>query len=361
MSSPDDMGGTGTTPRRHIPVLLAEVLQTLNLAPGGTIIDGTFGAGGYSRAILDSVPDAHVLALDRDPTVIEAARSIMPLYLNRLTVVQAPFSQLAVIAGVSLSTDSAPGRPSVFMPPAGVVLDIGVSSMQIDTPERGFSFMTDGPLDMRMGGDGPSAADIVNTSDESDIADILFQLGEERRSRAIARAIVKSREAKPIATTLELARLVERVLGRAKWDERHPATRTFQALRIHVNDELGELAAALIAAEQILPPGGRLVVVTFHSLEDRVVKRFFNRRAKPTPAGSRHLPHGGLPRGTPGAFAPSFRIVNRNPLTPSPDEIAANPRARSAKLRAAERTEAPAFAPEDRAELGIPAAASRRG
>ena len=326
-------------PPRHIPVLLAEVLDALALKSGQTIIDGTFGAGGYSRAILDAAADVRVLALDRDATAIGAAHAMVERYLGRLTVVQSPFSRLQDVAHANLSNDA-----------DAVVLDIGVSSMQIDTPERGFSFMADGPLDMRMGGDGPSAADFINGAGEAGIADVLFQLGEERRSRAIAKSIVRARQVAPITTTLALARIVEKTLGRARGDEKHPATRTFQALRIHVNDELGELAAALIAAERILKPGGRLVVVTFHSLEDRVVKRFLARRARPASPGSRHGP----PSTETAAFAPSFRIVNRNPLTASETELAANPRARSAKLRAAERISAAAFAPEDPADLGIP-------
>ena len=342
-------------PRRHIPVLLAEVLDALALEPGQTIVDGTFGAGGYSRAILEAVATTKVLALDRDETVLAAAASITPQYAHRLTVVLSPFSHLEAVARAYLSSDAGPGRPSHFRAPDAVVLDIGVSSMQLDTAERGFSFMADGPLDMRMGREGPTAADFVNGAGEAEIADILFQLGEERRSRAIARAIVKARGAAPIATTLALARIVEKTLGRARGDEKHPATRTFQALRMHINDELGELAAALIAAERILQPGGRLVVVTFHSLEDRVVKRFLARRARPASPGSRHGPPrlGPSAAGT-TAFAPSFRIVNRNPVTATERELADNPRARSAKLRAAERTAEPAFEPEPPAELGIP-------
>ena len=342
---------------RHIPVLLAEVLDALALQPGQTIIDGTFGAGGYSRAILDAVAGTTVLALDRDATALAAAHAITPGYPNRLTVVLSPFSHLEEVARVYLSSNAEPERPAVFKAPDAIVLDIGVSSMQVDTPVRGFSFMADGPLDMRMGADGPTAADFINGADEAEIADVLFQLGEERRSRAIAKSIVRARDAAPIATTLELARIVEKTLGRARGDEKHPATRTFQALRIHVNDELGELTAALVAAERILKPGGRLVVVTFHSLEDRVVKRFLARRSRPASPGSRHGP----PSAGPTAFAPSFRIVNRNPLTATDGELATNPRARSAKLRAAERTSAPAFAPELPAALGVPGGLDKHG
>jgi 16S rRNA (cytosine1402-N4)-methyltransferase len=231
-----------------------------------------------------------------------------------------------------------------------VVLDIGVSSMQLDDPARGFSFQADGPLDMRMSATGPnagpSAADVVNKTEEAQLADILFHLGEERSSRAIARAIVAHRRQQPFARTAELAGLVARVLGREKIGGRHAATRTFQALRIHVNDELGELAKALSAAERVLAPGGRLLVVTFHSLEDRLVKQFLKHRTEPEPHGSRHLP--------PQASArppPSFRFVNHRPLSPTDKEIAANPRARSAKLRWAARTDAPAW---DAGDLAIP-------
>ena len=223
-----------------------------------------------------------------------------------------------------------------FAPADGVVLDIGVSSMQLDDPERGFSFQADGPLDMRMSGAGLTAADIVNTAEEADIADILFQLGEERRSRAIARAIVARRRERPFTRTLELAELVERVLGRGKVGGRHPATRTFQALRIYVNDELGELAQGLAAAERVLRPDGRLGVVTFHSLEDAMVKRFLQARTGKREGGSRHLPPSAPPE-----REPSFRFVNPKPVSPAEDEIAANPRARSARLRWAVRTAAP--------------------
>jgi 16S rRNA (cytosine1402-N4)-methyltransferase len=208
------------------------------------------------------------------------------------------------------------------------VLDIGVSSMQLDQPERGFSFQADGPLDMRMAKHGPTAADVVNTMDEEPLANILYELGEEKRSRAIARAIVQDRDTTPFTTTLQLARLVSRVLGGRREDGRHPATRTFQALRIHVNDELGELKSALAAAERILKPGGRLVVVTFHSLEDRIVKQFFVERSGRQPGGSRHLP----PQAE-SKSPPSFRIVNQRPLSPSQLELDGNPRARSARLR----------------------------
>ena len=308
---------------RHVPVLLSEVLQNLAVSTDGCYIDATFGAGGYSRAILAA--GGRVLALDRDPTAIAAGRDQEREAGGRLTLVEARFSELDRIAD-ELS----------FAPVDGVVLDIGVSSMQLDIAERGFSFLREGPLDMRMSGTGPTAADIVNGTDEDDLADILFTLGEERRSRAIARAIVKARAVAPITTTLQLAEIVTRVLGAPRKDAVHPATRTFQALRIHVNDELGELTRALAAAERVLKPGGRLVVVSFHSLEDRIVKQFLTLRSGRAPAGSRHLP-----RADAAEAAPSFRLLNHRPIASSDEEIAANPRARSARLRAAERTEAP--------------------
>jgi 16S rRNA (cytosine1402-N4)-methyltransferase len=230
----------------------------------------------------------------------------------------------------------------------GVTLDLGVSSMQLDEPARGFSFMQEGPLDMRMGQGGPTASDIVNALSEQELAEILFKLGEERRARAIAKAIVARRAEAPITTTAELAAIVERVLGRKHDDKKHPATRTFQGLRLYLNDELDELAKGLSAAERLLRAGGRLAVVTFHSLEDRIAKRFFLSRSEPPPRASRHLPEAAGE-----IFAPSFRLLNRRPLEPNQAEIRRNPRARSARLRAAERTEAPAH-PLDLAALGVP-------
>ena len=307
-------------PSRHHPVMLAEVLTALAPASGETYIDGTFGAGGYTRAILEAAP-CRVLALDRDPSAIAAAGPLCAEFAPRLTLVEAPFSTLLEVA-----------RSHTPAPHAidGIVLDIGVSSMQIDQPERGFSFQTEGPLDMRMAASGLTAADVVNTLDEEPLANILYDLGDEKRSRAIARAIVRQRETAPLKTTLDLARLVSRVLGGRRDDGRHPATRSFQALRIHVNNELGELRAALEATEAILKPGGRIVVVTFHSLEDRIVKQFFTERiGSKAGQGSRHLPPAAG-----AALAPSFRIINQRALRPSQPELDANPRARSAKLRA---------------------------
>ncbi len=323
---------------RHIPVLLGEIVHHLAPAAAEAFIDGTFGAGGYSRALLAAAPDVRVLAIERDPDARDAGAALVSEAAGRLTLVDGRFGDLETIASAHN-----------FAPADGVVLDIGVSSMQIDEAERGFSFMADGPLDMRMERSGPSAADIVNGSEEADLANIIFGFGEERQSRRVARAIVRARTNRPIATTAELAAVVEKALGRRHDDDRHPATRTFQALRIAVNDELGELMRGLVAAEAVLRPGGRLVVVTFHSLEDRIVKRFLTRRSGRTGTGSRH--------GPPvigAAQHASFQLVNQRPVTPTEGELASNPRARSAKLRAAVRTEHPAWAPEMPSDLGVP-------
>jgi 16S rRNA (cytosine1402-N4)-methyltransferase len=326
-SAKGDRRGT----QRHIPVLLPEVLDALAPLGAGTFIDGTFGAGGYTSAILYAAPTARVLAIDRDPMAVTAGQGLVGETGGRLTLVAGTFGDLERIA-----TDAG------FAPVDGIVLDIGVSSMQLDDPGRGFSFQGDGPLDMRMGKDGPTAADIVNREDDSDLADIFFHLGDERRSRAVARAIVARRSEKPFTRTSELAELAERILGRPKIAGRHAATRIFQALRIYVNDELGQLVRGLGAAERVLKPGGRLAVVTFHSLEDGIVKRFLRRRADAERQGSRHLPPGESPK-----FAPSFRIATQRPITAQEEELAANPRARSAKLRIATRTQAQPWPAED--------------
>jgi 16S rRNA (cytosine1402-N4)-methyltransferase len=314
---PDVAGG----PARHIPVLVRPVVEHLNIRDGGIYVDGTFGAGGYARAIL-AAADCRVLALDRDQSAVANAFGLVDEAGGRLTVAESRFSALDTAA------DSF-GIAAVD----GVVLDLGVSSMQLDTADRGFSFRLDGPLDMRMEAHGPSAADVVAAASERTLADIIFTLGEERHSRAVARAIVRARSEAPIRTTGQLADIVARVVHTRAGDI-HPATRTFQALRLFVNDELGELAQGLMAAERILKPGGRLVVVSFHSLEDRIVKTFLAARAG-TRAGSRHLPEV-------AARPASFTILTKRPVGPDAAEIAANPRARSAKLRAGERTGAPA-------------------
>jgi len=306
---------------RHVPVLLAEVLAALAPKPGETIVDGTFGAGGYTRAILDA--GAEVIAIDRDPTAIAAGAPLVASSAGRLMLAEGEFSGLDDIA-------QSRGREAVD----GVVLDIGVSSMQLDQAERGFSFRFDGPLDMRMAMSGESAADLVARLDETALANLIYTYGEERLSRHIAKAIVRERVEAPIATTKRLADIVAKVV-RSKPGDIHPATRTFQALRIAVNDELGELETALEAAERVLKPGGRLVVVTFHSLEDRIVKQFMAERSARTAGGSRHAPAAEVPD-------PTFTLIGRKVVAASDAEAAVNPRARSAKLRAAERTAAPA-------------------
>jgi 16S rRNA (cytosine1402-N4)-methyltransferase len=303
-------------PVRHVPVLAGPAVDWLNLRDGGVVIDGTFGAGGYTREIL-ARGNVQVIALDRDRDAVARGAGLVQAAAGRLTLVEERFSALDRVAQRC-------GHAAVD----GVVLDLGVSSMQLDEAQRGFSFRLDGPLDMRMSGEGPSAADVVARASERDLADILFHLGEERRARAVARAIVAARKQAPVRSTLALAEIVQRVV-RAKPDGVHPATRTFQALRIFVNDELSELATALAAAERILKPLGRLVVVTFHSLEDRIVKSFLAERSRPA-AVSRHRPEL-------AHEPPSFRVLTKRPVVPSEAEIAANPRARSAKLRAGER------------------------
>jgi 16S rRNA (cytosine1402-N4)-methyltransferase len=306
---------------RHVPVLARPAVELLNVRSGGVYIDGTFGAGGYTQAIL-AAADATVIGIDRDQNAVAGGTGLVEAAAGRLTLVEARFSELDRIAQKF-------GHAGVD----GVVLDLGVSSMQLDEPERGFSFRLDGPLDMRMGGEGPSAADVVAQASERELADIIFQLGEERRSRAVARAIVAARKLAPIRTTVTLADIVARVVH-AKPNQIYPATRTFQALRIFVNEELTELAAALVAAERILKPDGRLAVVTFHSLEDRVVKTFLAERSR-TAGVSRHVPEV-------ETLPPTFRLLTKRAVMPEASEVAANPRARSAKLRAAERSDAPA-------------------
>jgi 16S rRNA (cytosine1402-N4)-methyltransferase len=316
------------TSAAHIPVLGREAVDYLAPSAGGLYVDATFGGGGYSRAILD-VQGTRVIGIDRDRTAIAGGFDLVDRSDGRLTLVEDRFSNLADIC-------AAQGVDAVD----GVVMDVGVSSMQLDQAGRGFSFRLDGPLDMRMGQAGPTAADVVATAPESDLADIIYLFGEERHSRKVARAIVAARKDAPITTTRALADIVAKVV-RTKPGDIHPATRTFQALRIFVNEELDELETALAAAERVLKPGGRLVVVSFHSLEDRIVKNFLSERAK-TGGGSRHLPEV-------AQSAPSFQLLTRRPVVAGEAEVAHNPRARSAKLRAAERTAAPAHALSARA------------
>jgi len=304
----------------HIPVLLEEVVAALAPAAGQTIVDATFGAGGYTRALLAG--GARVIAFDRDPDAIAAGQAAA---LDGLTLVHADFSAMA-----SALADL--GEEQVD----GVTMDIGVSSMQLDQAVRGFSFQSDGPLDMRMSQEGPSAADFLNEAHEAAIADVIYRYGDEPKSRRIARAIVAAR---PLTRTAELAAVVRRATGHKPHDKKDPATRTFQAIRIHVNRELGELADGLVAAERVLKPGGRLAIVTFHSLEDRVVKRFLRDRSGAAPSGSRHLPQAST------AAAPSFEEVGRA-VRAGDVEVATNPRARSATLRVARRTAAPAWEQE---------------
>jgi 16S rRNA (cytosine1402-N4)-methyltransferase len=300
----------------HIPVLLDEVIAALAPAPGETIVDGTFGAGGYTRALLSR--GACVIAFDRDPDAIAAGQDWADGE-ERLTLVAADFS--AMVAELE-ARDA--------LPVDGITLDIGVSSMQLDQAERGFSFQSDGPLDMRMAQAGMTAADFVNEADEDEIADVLYHFGDEPKSRRVARAIVAAR---PMTRTGELAHVVRRALGYKAHDKKDPATRAFQAIRIHINRELGELADGLLAAERALKPGGRLAIVTFHSLEDRMVKRFLRTRSGSAPSGSRHLPQAKT------VVEPSFTDVGR-PVRAGEDELARNPRARSATLRTARRTSA---------------------
>jgi 16S rRNA (cytosine1402-N4)-methyltransferase len=303
---------------RHVPVMLNEVLEALSPHNGAHYVDGTFGGGGYARAILDSAK-CRVLGIDRDPDAIARGRLMALSYEGRMTLALGRYSELdRLLSGAGESgTD-------------GVVLDLGVSSFQLDEAARGFSFRLDGPLDMRMGLEGPSAADVVNTMDEAELAQIISTLGEERFARRVARAIVAAR---PLERTNELADVVAKALGPAALRHPiHPATRTFQALRLYVNDELGELVRGLEAAERVLRTHGRLVVVAFHSLEDRIVKQFLSLRSSAQSQGSRHLPERNIAHGR------TFRLVGHRAKTPSEAELKSNPRARSAKLRVAERT-----------------------
>ena len=313
----------------HIPVLLRPLLE--HCAPvSGHWIDGTAGAGGYTRGLLDAGA-GKVTAIDRDPLAHEMAAEWGASFGDRLVMVLGNFDEMD--AAVDGLVD-------------GVVLDLGVSSMQLDEADRGFSFMRDGPLDMRMGDAGPSAADLIASAEEGKLADILYYFGEERASRRIAKAIVNARKIEPLTTTKALADVIERCLPRAKPGQSHPATRSFQAIRIAVNDEFGSLVRGLEAAERALKPGGLLAVVTFHSLEDRIVKRFFQARANRGGGGNRYAPAEAERR-------PGFSLVTRRAVPPDANEIAENPRARSAKLRVARRTDAPAEGVEP-GEVGVP-------
>lgn len=325
----DPLPGRPSDAAPHIPVLLDPILRTI--APvAGTWLDGTLGAGGYTRALLDAGA-ARVIGVDRDPLALNMAEDWAKPYGDRLRLVQGTFSSLDALAGEALD---------------GVVLDLGVSSMQLDQPERGFSFMKDGPLDMRMSQSGENAAAIVNTADEATLADILYHYGEERASRRIARAIVAARSEAPITTTARLADIVAKCLPRPKPGQSHPATRSFQAIRIAVNTEFTELTEGLAAAERALKPGGVLAVVTFHSLEDRIVKRFFQLASGHEANANRYAP-------AKADTKARFDLVTRRAVGPDETELAANPRSRSAKLRVARRTAAPAQ-DIDPAELGVP-------
>ncbi len=309
----------------HIPVLVREVVAALAPRDGGVYVDGTFGGGGYAEALLAAAL-CKVCGIDRDPDAIAGGAGLQARFPGRLDLILGRFGDmtgLLAARGIALVD--------------GVAFDLGVSSPQIDRAERGFSFRHDGPLDMRMERSGRSAADIVNAASESELAEIISELGEERHARRVARAIVKARAEAPIATTGRLASIVRGAVGRAGQDTIDPATRSFQALRIAVNDELGEIERGLAAAESVLTPGGRLAVVSFHSLEDRRVKKFLRARSDDAPRASRHAPEAAAPR------APTFVLPQRRPTGPGLAEIAANPRARSARLRSAVRTAAPAW------------------
>ncbi len=310
---------TPSVAEAHVPVLLEEVVAGLAITQGDTIVDGTFGAGGYARALLDAGA-GRVIGFDRDPDAIANGPALVPD--PRLTLIEERFSQMEQALGAR-----------DLLPVDGVTLDIGVSSMQLDQAERGFAFSNDGPLDMRMSQSGLTAAEFLNEADEAEIARVIRDYGEEPRARKVAYAIVAAR---PLTRTAELAAVVRKALGHHAGMKSDPATRTFQAIRIHLNAELDELEAGLRAAERSLRAGGRLAIVTFHSLEDRIVKRFLRDRSGATPAGSRHRPMAA------SGPQPSFTSVAK-PLSPSDAELARNPRARSARLRTAVRTDAPAW------------------
>ncbi|WP_116133830.1 16S rRNA (cytosine(1402)-N(4))-methyltransferase RsmH [Tropicimonas sp. IMCC34043] len=310
----------------HVPVLIDPLIEAVEPV-SGLWLDGTFGAGGYTRRLLEAGADK-VIGVDRDPSALALGAELKAEYGERLELVEGRFSQLDIYSSVPLD---------------GVVLDLGVSSMQLDQAERGFSFSRPGPLDMRMGSEGPSAADLVNTASDTELADILHFFGEERAARRIARAIVAAR---PISDTVTLSQAISACLPHPRPGQMHPATRSFQAIRIAVNDEFGELIAGLEAAERALRPGGRLAVVTFHSLEDRIVKRFLQARSGTAARANRYAPEAAETRA-------QFRLLTRGVVAPDADETQRNPRARSAKLRVAERTSAP-VTPIDRGAMGLP-------
>ena len=322
----------------HIPVLLSEVATAMAPRDGGVYVDGTFGAGGYAQKLL-AAAECTVLAIDRDPTAFVFAAPLKDQFGDRLVCLEGCFGNMGELV-------AAAGYQTVD----GVMLDLGVSSMQLDQAERGFSFMKDGPLDMRMAQDGPSAADLIATMSEAEIANVLFLYGEERASRRIAKAIVKARAAAPITTTLELADLIAGQLPRSKPGQSHPATRSFQAIRIAVNGEYDALYQGLMASERALKPGGKLAVVTFHSTEDRMVKRFLQMRAGTTGNANRYAPEA-------EQETPAFTLKSRKAIGPDAQELEENPRSRSAKLRVAIRSDAPAdlagetLAPRD---IGMP-------
>jgi 16S rRNA (cytosine1402-N4)-methyltransferase len=311
----------------HLPVLLSEVIAALEPKDGGIYVDGTFGGGGYTSRLLSDA-QCTVWAIDRDPQALERGQALVATYGERLHLVAGRFGDMADLL-------NSRGVAAVD----GVALDLGVSSMQIDDRARGFSFLRDGPLDMRMENSGRSAADIINALPEKELSDIIFTYGEERHARRVARAIVAARTERPISRTLRLADVIRAAVRRAN-DGIDPATRTFQALRIYVNDELGELERGLLAAERLLKPGGRLAVVSFHSLEDRIVKTFLRTRSQTAEMPSRHSPSVLDPT---AARRATFRALARRPITPGPNELARNPRARSARMRTAERTSESAF------------------
>jgi 16S rRNA (cytosine1402-N4)-methyltransferase len=312
MTAPTGSGG-------HLPVLLDRVIEALAPQDGAVYVDGTFGAGGYSQALL-AAAHCRVFGIDRDPEAVRRGRDLAEIHKGRLQILEGRFGDMVQLLA-PVNTD----------PIAGIALDLGVSSPQLDTPERGFSFRADGPLDMRMSGAGESAAEVLAKLTELQLAELIRTFGEERFARRVARAITRARQLRPIRRTTELAEIVRAAIPKAE-PGRDPATRTFQALRIAVNDELGELDRGLVAAEQLLKPGGRLAVVSFHSLEDRRVKEFLRRRSEAAPRASRHQP---LRMAT---AVPSFKLLSRRAIKPSAAEIAHNPRARTARLRAAERT-----------------------